>query len=108
MPRRIVDAGGSQLIVGARVSTCASDRNELVVDIAAIAAGLGGPETVLADNGYANGAQVAALEARGVEALVATACRGPAAAPRLPPDRGRDGGEGSQGRVAPGDGDQAR
>ena len=72
----VVDAGGSQLIVGARVSTCASDRNELVADIAAIAAELGRPETVLADNGYANGAEVAALEAGGIEALVATASEG--------------------------------
>ena len=58
---------------GARVSTCASDRNELVAVIEAIAAGLGRPETVLADNGYANGAAVAALEASGIEALVAAA-----------------------------------
>lgn len=71
-----VDAEGSQLIVGARVSTCASDRNELVADIAAIAADLGRPETVLTDNGYANGAEVAALEASGIEALVATAAQG--------------------------------
>ena len=33
----VVDAGGSQLIVGARVTNCASDRNELVADIAALA-----------------------------------------------------------------------
>jgi len=72
----VVDAGGSQLIVGARISTCASDRNELVADIEAIAAALGRPETVLADNGYANGAAVAALEASGIEALVATAAGG--------------------------------
>ena len=50
----VVDAGGSQLIVGARVTNCASDR----------AGGghrgdpvLGRPATVLADNGYANGAR---------------------------------------------------
>ena len=72
----VVDAGGSQLIVGARISNCASDRNELVADIAAIAADLGRPGTVLADNGYANGAEVAALEASGIEALVATAAEG--------------------------------
>ena len=72
----VVDAGGSQLIVGARVSTCASDRNELVADIGAITTKLGRPGTVLADNGYANGAQVAALEAGGIEALVATAAEG--------------------------------
>ena len=66
-----VDAGGSQLIVGARVSQCASDRNDLVADIEAIPAALGRPETVLADNGYANGAEVAALEA-----LVSTSAEG--------------------------------
>ena len=44
-----VDADGSQLILSARVSQCASDRNDLVADIAAIPAALGRPETVLAD-----------------------------------------------------------
>jgi hypothetical protein len=72
----VVDAGGSQLILGARVSNCASDRNELVADIAAIPAALGMPETILADNGYANGDQVAALAESGIEALVATATEG--------------------------------
>ena len=71
-----VDAGGSQLIVSARIGQCASDRNELVADIAAIPAVLGRPETVLADNGYANGAEVAALEASGIEVLVSTAAEG--------------------------------
>jgi len=69
----VVDAGGSQLILGARVTNCASDRNELVADIAAIPAALGLPETALADNGYANGADVAALAESGIDALVATA-----------------------------------
>ena len=36
-----VDAGGSQLIVGARISQCASDRNDLVADIEAIPAAAG-------------------------------------------------------------------
>ena len=36
-----VDAGGSQLIVSARIGQCASDRNDLVADIAAIPAVLG-------------------------------------------------------------------
>ena len=71
-----VDAGGSQLIVGARVSQCASDRNDLVADIEAIPAALGRPETVLADNGYADGAEVAALGASGIEALVSTSAEG--------------------------------
>ena len=68
----VVDAGGSQLIVGARVTNGASDRNELVADIAAIPAVLGRPATVLADNGYANGDEVAALAESDIEALVAT------------------------------------
>ena len=72
----VVDAGGSQLILGARVSTCASDRNELVADIETIPAELGRPETVLADNGYANGDEVAVLAESDIEALVATAAEG--------------------------------
>ncbi len=71
-----VDAGGSQLILGARVSNCASDRNELVADIEAIPAELGMPGTILADNGYANGDEVAKLAENGIEALVATAAEG--------------------------------
>ena len=94
--------------MGARVSTCASDRNELVADIEAVASELGRPETVLADNGYANGAEVAALEARGIEALVSTALGGSAAVATTSARADRDGGEGSQGRLAPGDGEQAR
>ena len=72
----VADAGGSQLIVSARITNCASDRNELVPDIEAIAADLGRPETVLADNGYANGDEVAALAENGIKALVATAAEG--------------------------------
>ena len=45
----VVDAGGSQLILGARISQCASDRNEGVADIEAIPAALGRPGTILAD-----------------------------------------------------------
>lgn len=71
-----VDAAGSQLILGARVSQCASDRNELVADIAAIAGELGRPETVLADNGYANGDEVESLAEAGIETLVATGAEG--------------------------------
>ena len=75
----VVDAGGSQLILGARVSTCASDRNELVADIETILAELGRPEMVLADNGYANGNEVAVLAQSDIEALVATAAKEPKA-----------------------------
>ena len=72
----VVDAEGSQLILGARVSQCASDRGELLADIEAIPAALGEPERVLADNGYANGDQVERLAERGIEALVATGAEG--------------------------------
>ena len=44
--------------------------------IAAIPAVLGRPATVLADNGYANGDEVAALAESGIEALVSTAAEG--------------------------------
>jgi hypothetical protein len=72
----VVDAGGSQLIVGARISQCASDHNELVADIEAIPAALGRLGTALADNGYANGEEVESLAEAGIEALVATGAAG--------------------------------
>jgi transposase len=49
----VVDAGGSQLVLSARVSTCASDRNELTANVRAIPASVGQPTAVLADSGYA-------------------------------------------------------
>jgi len=61
----VVDADGSYLVLGSRVSQCASDRGELVKDIESIPAGLGMPETVLADNGYLNEAAVRVLEGDG-------------------------------------------
>lgn len=60
-----VDADGSQLVLSAHVSRCASDRNELVPAVQGIAPSLGTPATVLADNGYCNEAQVRALEGEG-------------------------------------------
>ena len=88
-----VDAEGSQLVLGARIARNASDRNELVASVDAIAPALPMPETVLADNGYANGEEVAALQGRGVEVLVATCAEGrrrqhdfrPEPEPRTPP-----------------------
>lgn len=67
----VVDAHGSQLVLGSRVSTCASDRQELVADVDAMPAELGAPAQVLADSGYATGSEVAELEDRGLEVLVA-------------------------------------
>ncbi len=77
-----VDADGSQLVVASRVSQCAADANELAATVDAIPASLGAASCVLADTGYANGAEVARLEARGMEVLVAT----PGRARRRPHD----------------------
>ncbi len=77
----VVDAEGSQLVLGSRVSRCASDSNELVADIEAIPDELGRPETVVADNGYANQAEVERLEAedgegKRIEVLVSMGAEG--------------------------------
>ena len=69
----VVDADGSQLVLGSRVSTCASDRNELVADVVSMPAALGAADRVLADSGYATGSEVAELQSRGLEVLVAVA-----------------------------------
>ncbi len=49
-----VDADGTQLILAHRVTTCASDANELEPTLHAIPATLGQPTTALADCGYVN------------------------------------------------------
>ena len=50
----VVDAEGSQLIIGQRVSDCASDANELEPGLESIPPQLGAPTAVLADCGYVN------------------------------------------------------
>jgi transposase len=50
----VVDAGSSRLIVGQRVSQCASDAGQLEPDLQSIAQSLGRPTTALADCGYVN------------------------------------------------------
>jgi hypothetical protein len=50
----VVDADGSQLVLGARVSTCASDANELEPDLESVPPQLGAPSAALADCGYVN------------------------------------------------------
>ncbi len=67
----VVDADGSQLVLGARVSRCASDRNELVADVDTVPAKVGTPTQVLADNGYATETEVATLTGREIDVLVA-------------------------------------
>lgn len=66
-----VDADGSQLVLSARVSQCASDSNELAADIQAIASPVGSPTHVLADSGYANEDTIDTLSGEGIEVLVA-------------------------------------
>ena len=67
----LVDADGSQLVLGTRVSRCASDRGELVADIDSVPAAVGPPTQVLADNGYATEKEVDTLTGRGLDVLVA-------------------------------------
>ena len=68
----VVDADGSQLVLGARVSVCANDRQELVADVDSVPEAVGNVERVLADNGFAAGSEVKALEDRGIDVLVST------------------------------------
>lgn len=75
-PQAVVDADGSQLVLGSQVSSNASDRGELVADIDAVPEAVGAAERVLADNGYATGSEVATLEGRGLDVLVATGTEG--------------------------------
>lgn len=58
----VVDADGSQLVLSAHITQCASDSNELVPAIEGIPQRIGVPHTVLADNGYLNEKQVRHLE----------------------------------------------
>ena len=57
----VVDADGSQLIVGERVSTCASDAGELEANLESIPPSLGQPSGALADCGYADREVIARL-----------------------------------------------
>jgi len=49
----VVDTGASRLVVGQRVSDCASDAGQLEPDLHSIPAGLGQPSAALADCGFA-------------------------------------------------------
>ncbi|MDH4231149.1 MAG: IS1182 family transposase [Nitrospirota bacterium] len=60
----VVDADGSQLVLAARVTQCASDSNELVANVKMVSESIGKVAVVLADSGYANGAEVDQLQQR--------------------------------------------
>lgn len=66
----VVDADGSQLVLGARVSQCASDSHELQADVEAIPETLGAPSAVLADAGYACEDQIDAVQSDHTEVYV--------------------------------------
>jgi hypothetical protein len=65
-----VDAGVSQLVLGAHVSQCASDSRELIRAIASIPPEAGQAKQVVADRGYACGEDIEALEKGGLEVYV--------------------------------------
>jgi transposase len=68
----VVDADGAQLVLGARITQCASDSNELEKDIKAVPESVGKVERVLADSGYVNEKQVQALEGDEIDVYMAT------------------------------------
>src|SRR5579863_8516944 len=69
----VVCAEGSQLILATNMATTPSDQPTFAATILSMENTLGLPPVVLADAGFASGAAVAELEARGIEPLVAIA-----------------------------------
>jgi transposase len=68
----VVDADGAQLVLGARITQCASDSNELDKDVRAVPESVGKVERVLADSGYVNEKQVEDLESDDIDVYMAT------------------------------------
>jgi transposase len=67
----VVCAEGSQLILATNLGACASDAPGFAATILAMEKTVGLPAVVLADTGFASGPAVAALEAHGIDPLVA-------------------------------------
>ena len=67
----VVDADGTMLVLGVRVSDEGPDAGQLALDIESVPTEVGPVATVLADTGYANGTTVQKLQGRGIEVLVA-------------------------------------
>jgi hypothetical protein len=67
----VVDADGTMLVLGVRVSDEGPDAGQLARDTRAVPAEVGPVVTVLADTGCANGATVQKLQGQGIEVLVA-------------------------------------
>jgi len=66
-----VDADGTQLVLASRVTNCASDANELLPDVQAVAKTLDKPTAVLADCGYANANALKDMDDEKIDAYVA-------------------------------------
>jgi hypothetical protein len=62
-----VSAEGTTLIVAAEVVQATNDRRQLAPTVEAIPSELGQPDTVLADTGYDNNAQIEELRQRGIK-----------------------------------------
>jgi transposase len=87
-----VDAGGTFLIVGQRISQCASDAHELVRSLETISPEVGKAARVLADKGYASRETIETLEEREVDAYIAVEAEGTMQARRYdfrPPKEGK-------------------
>ena len=67
----VVCAEGSQLILATGVVATSADAPSFAATILAMESTVGLPQVVLADTGFASGPAVAALQARGIEPLVA-------------------------------------
>ena len=67
----VVDADGSQLILGGHVTNCASDANELIAALQQVDQSLGEVGAALADSGYVNAEAIEVLESGGVDPYVA-------------------------------------
>jgi transposase len=67
----VVCAEGSQLILATSLSACPADAPSFAQTVLGMEQGIGLPNTVLADAGFASGEAVATLEAHGIEPLVA-------------------------------------
>jgi hypothetical protein len=67
----VVCAEGSQLILATGVVATPADAPSFASTILGMQGGIGLPGTVLADTGFASGEAVAALQAQGIEPLVA-------------------------------------
>jgi flagellar hook-basal body complex protein FliE len=72
----VVDASGSMLVVGARVTNAGVDNKELVANIESIPEDIGSPDKVLADNGYIRKEEVENLQDKGIKVYLPVSCEG--------------------------------